>query len=204
MKTMGCSLILVGVMVVVLSGTVLADVQISWSDAGGAKSVPLQMVNVTGGPLYAGFEWAWIGTLDVQMDSAPIDFTASGDYIGEYNEPWFQVILYQNVTNLTECSWSEFNLDLDGAFFGQVDGAVNNWNVDQSQFNILYYADPESELVDPGDIFHDGITVFDPQGSPTADFVITKYPTCIPEPGTLAVLLGGMVGLVPFIKRRRA
>lgn len=207
MKRLARSLIVASVLAVVLQGTALAGVQISWTDAGGGKLVPLQLVPIAvGDPLYAGFDFAWFGTLDVELDSGPIDFTASGDYTGEFDEIWYQVILYQNVTNLTECSWSEFNLDLDGAYFGQVDGAVNNWSVVQTDFNVFYYADP-GPFVDPGEVFHDGITIFDIDNwtpDPVADFVISKNPTCIPEPGSMAALLGGMVGLIPFIKRRRA
>ena len=92
-------------------------------------------------------------------------------------------------------------MDIVGASFGQVDYKVNNWNVLQTAPNIRYYADPTSELVDPGDTFQDGITVFDPVGSPTADFVITKYPTCVPEPGACAVLMGGLAGFVTLIRR---
>ena len=208
MKRLAHSLILASVLAVVLQGTALAGVQISWSDAGGAKSVPLDLVPIAvGDPLYAGFDFAWFGILDVEMDSAPIDFTASGDYIGDFDEIWYQVILYQNVTNLTECSWSEFNLDLDGAYFGPVDGAVNNWSVVQTDFKVHYYADP-GPLVDPGEVFRDGITIFDPDNwmdpDPDADFVLTKYPECVPEPGSMAALFGGLVGLAAFVKRRKA
>ena len=169
--------------------------RVSWTDAGGAKVEYLQMISIAeGDPLYAGFEYAWFGTLNVEMDTAPIDFVCTGDYTGEFNEVWYQVILYQDVTNLTNCSWSEFNLDLDGAYFGGVDGAVNNWGLTLTDYNILYYADPDP-FVNPGEVFRDGITVFDLDqfpADPTADFVITKYPTCIPEPGTCVVLMGGL------------
>ncbi|OFX13917.1 MAG: hypothetical protein A2Z18_06990 [Armatimonadetes bacterium RBG_16_58_9] len=204
MRKLAGGLLVVGALVAVLQVSAFGAVQIAWTDAGGNKVVQLQLVPIAvADPLYAGFDYAWFGTLDVEMATAPIDFVGTGNFIGQFNEPWFQVILYQDVHNLTDCTWSEFNLDLVGAFFGAVDGAVNNWSVNQTSFNILYYADP-GPFVSPGGVFHDGITVFDPQSSPTASFVITKYPTCIPEPGGCAVLMGGLAGLITFIRRRKA
>jgi len=211
-KSLIRSIIVAAALVVAMQACAWSAVRISWTDSEGAKVVDLALVPATpNDPFYVGMDAVWFGTLDMVMDTlGPIELTASGSYDGVYPggyyDTWFQVVLEQNITNNTGQSWVGFDLGVNGAYFGWPH-KTNNWNVVQNDTLVGFtYNGGGGPAVEPGGVFQDGISIFDPDGlpDPTADFTLLKWATPIPEASGLAVLLGGMGGLLTFVRRRRA
>mgnify|MGYP005844077107 CR=1 FL=1 len=212
MKNLMRSLVLVAALVVATQAWAWGGVRISWTDSEGPKYVDLTLVPATpSDPFYVGMDAVWFGTLDMVMDTlGPITLTASGSYDGVYPggyyDTWFQVVLEQNITNNTGQSWVGFDLGINGAYFGWPH-KTNNWNVVQNDTSVSFtYSGGGGAAVAPGGIFHDGISIFDPDGlpDPTADFTLLKWATPIPEASGLAAVLAGMGGMLSLVRRRKA
>lgn len=184
-----------------------AGVRVSWTDANGSQYVDLVQVPINpGDPLYVDFAFAWYGVLNVTMATgAPILFTASGSYSGDLGDS-YAVWLDQNVLNNTGSAWNAFHITIpnEDAFFGAMRD-VHTWSTSQNDYSIDF-VDAGAGVVAPGQAFHDGIRVIDFDQWPpdmTADFTLAKYPTLVPEAGSLAVLLTGIGGMTALVRRRK-
>ena len=120
-----------------------------------------------------------------------------------------QVRILQNVTNNMPYAWSDFHLESpdSGAEFYKVYSVPVGWDVTLDLDTCDFVATEPQYYVNPDEVFVDGV-VFRvnniDSGTGEGDFTITKEPTyIIPEPASLAALLGGLTGLAVFFKRRK-
>ena len=191
-------------------GLAWSAVTVTWTDASGPRSQDLMWVNILpSDPLYAGEPYAWFGLLDIYMDHwSMMDFTFTGDYTGDDQTSYPLVLLQQRVHNQTQNNWTDFHIRVyqsDGAEFGYVQGRVNAWDVLMlSMQEYKFQMSDGGGPVYPGQIFEDGIYIYDDFEDSTADFTLTKWYTPIPEAGSAAVLLSGLVGMAAYLKRRKA
>jgi len=211
MRKIGRFWFLAVVLGLMIQGCAWSAVSIWWVDAGGTHTVNLQYITNpewNTDPLNVEPQFVWDGVLNITMNSfSPITFTGSGNFIGDLGLAWPTVRLQQNVLNNTDKPWTDFHLGLGptGNRFYKVWQVAQGWSATKMNYTVdfLYTYTCGSRTL-PGQTFVDGIYLkakTDAGGNGT--FTLTKYPTYVPEAGTVAVLFSGALGLLSHRIRRR-
>ncbi len=211
LRSMICRALAVTFLLVLAQGLAWSAVSVSWVDATGPRSADLMWVPIDpGDPYYIFSPYAWFCDLTIYMNTMqPIAFSFTGDYTGEDMVAYPYVLMHENVHNWTTVNWTDFHIETspmvpeDWDEFGWASGGTTAWDLDQ-QLEYVYYTMAEGgQPVRPGEIFYDGVFIFD-DFDEVADLNIIKYPTPIPEVGSAVVLLSGLAGMLGYIKRRKS
>lgn len=209
MERMGRLLLAAALMTLVASGAWSA-VTISWTDALGPHTQNLANVDnpmAAPDPLNLEDPYVWYGVCNIAMSQAPIQFTVTGNFVGELGEIWPQVRIAQHVTNLTGKPWSEFYINIaneDGEVYTKA-LIEQNWSFSNDLLWAKFTADAPAYYLQPNDVFDDTMHFYamvDP-GTGDGTLTFTKHPTMVPEVGGLAILLSGGLGLLPRVIRKR-
>lgn len=187
---------------------------ISWTDALGSHTVPLNCID---NPDYSSSEpfnielpFIWSASINVTMDTlSPMQFSITGNFADNNGEIWDQVRLAELVVNKTTCNWSDFHMAAqngNGEFYN-VFLIEPGWNWNSTGGNCDMAAADLQYYKAPTDTFNYGVNIWADCDYNTGNGSITflQYPTYpVPEPASSAVLLSGMMGLLGFIKKRKA
>ena len=146
----------------------------------------------------------WFGVLPISFSTMdPIVLTGAGNF--KNSSGWLveYVRLRQDVVNNTDQPWWDFHIVLDGGQFYKKWLVQSGWNASQHPTTFDYVVGTGSPVL-PGQTFVDGVvlkvTGLDAEGNGT--FTLTKWPT-VPEAGGAAALLGGLAGMLTWLRRRR-
>ncbi len=200
-------------------------VMVSWTDSVGIHSTWLVCAwnpEYNGLPYSLEPKYCWQGTINVVLDTfGPVKFTFAGNFMGgegfDYGI-WYGVRVQQYVLNHTGVPWSGFdmwteNLDPDPdparnpTFYNMYSYEPSDWWVDMYPMYCTFYADPDyPSYVAHGETFFDMLKVnsdFDP-ATGDGGFHLYKQPVPVPEPASLAAMLGCTAGLLAYVRRRKA
>jgi len=198
-------------------------VSVSWTDSAGLQNVALSCLanpEYDGNPLSLEPKYAWQGAINVVMDTmGPIQFTFAGNFyggVGIEHGIWYEVRVEQTVLNHTGGRWSGFNLKTanlvpdpnparNPTFYNMYSYEPADWWLDQYPMFCTYY--PENPLVGPfvenNGTFYDVLKV-NSDYNPAGDGGFYLYKWAVPEPGSMAAVVGCMAGLLVYIRKRKA
>ena len=215
------------VVLVLAQAGVWGAVSVSWTDSVGYHNESLQCL---WNPEYDGMPWslekkyAWQGAISVVMDTmGPIQFTVSGNFwgggTGLDHDIWYQVRIEQTVLNMTGRAWNGFWLDTQNltpdpnptrnpTFYTVYQWIPYDWDayIWPGGMHETYDAmDPDlGPFVYHGESFFDVVKVYSDVDFGTGDGGFYLYKIAVPEPGSMAAVVGCMAGLVVYMRRRKA
>jgi len=188
-------------------------VSVSWVDGGQSTTTTVPLTLITNpdwhseDPLSQEPQFCWRGVLNINMVGfSPMTFVGTGNFVGNLGLT-YPVRLEQKVRNNTNEPWTDFHLDLTGGVLQKISGIPEGWSVDLWDSGCDLFWDeftPGCPLINIGTDLEDVVYInatTDSAGNGT--FNLDKYPTYVPEAGTLAVLLSGGMGLLTYRIRRR-